>query len=160
MTAQLGCYHDVLTYDQVADLPQTETIYVDVAGDLEPAAAVHRRLASRLEHSLVVGATHWDHEATATPSWSVRRRHFFAPTQITKRVSDWVKPSSTDASVGRGRSFTAWTDEWLQLEHSSGRTPSKRHSTSGDGRAIPAGTHGDTGQRALTPRVHQRGRHG
>ena len=52
--AKLGCYHDVLTYDEVADLPETEAIYVDVAGDLdlragrapaagEPARAQPRR---------------------------------------------------------------------------------------------------------------------
>ena len=119
--AKLGCYHDVLTYDEVDDLPETEAIYVDVAGDLDLRAAVHRRLASRLEHSLVVGATHWDHEAAAdTEVVGPAPAFFFAPNQITKRVTDWGQ-AEVDRRVSQAwHAFSTWTDGWLELEHSSG----------------------------------------
>ena len=119
--AKLGCYHDVLTYDDVAELPETEAIYVDVAGDLDLRVAVHRRLASRLEHSLVVGATHWDHKAAADSELvGPEPVFFFAPNEISKRVTDWGQ-AEVDRRVSEAwHAFSVWTDGWLELEHSSG----------------------------------------
>jgi hypothetical protein len=54
----LGVYANTLTYDQVTDLPTTEAVFVDVAGNATVRTAVHEHLRDRLVRSVLVGATH------------------------------------------------------------------------------------------------------
>ncbi|MGY1732404.1 DUF2855 family protein [Geodermatophilus sp. SYSU D01045] len=59
-TAALGLYDRVLTYGEVEALPVDRgVVLVDLAGDPDVRAAVHRRTAGVLRASVVVGATHW-----------------------------------------------------------------------------------------------------
>ncbi|MCU1602259.1 MAG: hypothetical protein JWO22_2968, partial [Frankiales bacterium] len=55
-TESLGCYEQVVTYDEVADLEPSKAVYVDVAGNTDLRRAVHERLVPL--HSAVVGAAH------------------------------------------------------------------------------------------------------
>ena len=57
----LGVYDEVLSYDQVPQLPAVATVYVDMAGNAELRAAVHGHLRDALKYSCAVGGTHWDH---------------------------------------------------------------------------------------------------
>jgi hypothetical protein len=88
-TERLGCYDEVVTYDEIADMPASTAVFVDVAGDASMRRAVHERLAP--VHSAVVGASHHDAPPDlgdgdlpgASPSF------FFAPDQMRKRAKDW-----------------------------------------------------------------------
>jgi len=89
-TEGLGCYDEVVTYDQIEGLATGGAVYVDVAGD----AAVRRRVHERLEpvHSAVVGAAH--HDAAPDPGATTDLpggppTFFFAPDQMRKRYADW-----------------------------------------------------------------------
>jgi hypothetical protein len=88
-TESLGCYDEVLTYDQVATIPEGRAVYIDFAGDGKLRRQVHERLSP--VHSAVVGASHHD----AAPDLSdgdlpgAPPTFFFAPDQIRKRSADW-----------------------------------------------------------------------
>ncbi len=89
LVASLGCYDDVVTYDELGTLDaERPTTYVDVAGDAGLRARVHELFADTLRHSCAVGMSHWDapHRAAVT---GPRPTFFFAPAQIGKRVGDW-----------------------------------------------------------------------
>src|SRR4051812_16965998 len=97
---KLGCYHEVVSYGEVDDLPLTDALYVDIAGNRDVQAAVHRRFQDRLAHSLIVGDTHWDHQPEATPALTgPQPTFFFAPTQIAKRTKEWGQ-ADLDRRVG------------------------------------------------------------
>jgi hypothetical protein len=53
-----GFYDQVLSYDQIADLPQSDAVLVDFAGNAALIHAVHSALGDRLKYSCTVGATH------------------------------------------------------------------------------------------------------
>ena len=136
-TESLGCYDEVRAYDEVDDLPQTQAVYVDIAGDGALRRRVHERL--RPLYSAVVGASH--HEAApdlddadlpgGAPTF------FFAPDQMRKRYADWgpdgvenrhaeawhrfapVVADWVDVVVGRGPQ--ALSDTWREVL--SGATP-------------------------------------
>ena len=89
-TESLGCWDEVVTYDDVERLAPSSTVFVDVAGD----AAVRRRVHERLDvvHSAVVGASH--HDAAPEPPDAgdlpgAPPTFFFAPDQMRKRHADW-----------------------------------------------------------------------
>ena len=53
-----GFYDLVMSYDQIADLPQVGSVLVDFAGNAALIHAVHSALADNLKYSCTVGATH------------------------------------------------------------------------------------------------------
>jgi hypothetical protein len=86
----LGCYHEVVDYDRVASLPRDmPVVLVDMAGNGELRARLHRHFANQMKYSIRIGLTHRgalvDEPALpgAEPVW------FFAPDQIRKRARDW-----------------------------------------------------------------------
>ena len=95
----LGCYDEVVTYDQVASLPNHQpAALVDMAGNGALRARLHRHLGDRLVYSGRVGLTHQDSADEpdlpgARPSW------FFAPDQLRKRAREWG-PGGIDARFG------------------------------------------------------------
>jgi NADPH:quinone reductase-like Zn-dependent oxidoreductase len=117
----LGCYARVATYDEIGALDPVEAVYVDVAGNADVRAAVHRRFDERLAYSMAVGGTHWDHEAHVdAPLVGPEPQFFFAPTQIAKRVGDWGQ-AELDRRVGDAwHRFSHWTDSWLEVRHVDG----------------------------------------
>jgi hypothetical protein len=112
----LGCYDEVVGYDDIGRLATGAAVFVDVAGNSDVRAAVHRHYGEQLVHSMAVGGTHWDHQATSTgPLPGPAPVFFFAPTQIAKRTADWGQ-AELDQRVGEAwHRFSDWTDAWLQL---------------------------------------------
>ena len=53
-----GFYDAVLSYDQVAEIPQAPSVLVDFAGNAALIHAVHSALGAQLKYSCTVGATH------------------------------------------------------------------------------------------------------
>jgi hypothetical protein len=118
---ELGCYHRVATYDEVGTLPSGPAVYVDIAGNGDVRAAVHGHFGDALQHSLIVGGTHWDHQSQdAAPLAGPAPTFFFAPTQIAKRNEDWGA-AELERRVGEAwRRYSRWTDGWLQLRRADG----------------------------------------
>ena len=53
-----GFYDLVMSYDQIADLPQVASVLVDFAGNAGVIHSVHSALGDNLKYSCTVGATH------------------------------------------------------------------------------------------------------
>jgi len=86
----LGCYDEVVTYDRVTSLPADLPVaFVDMAGNSELRAQLHRHFADQVKYSARIGLTHGffapDEQALpgARPAW------FFAPDQIRRRAKEW-----------------------------------------------------------------------
>jgi hypothetical protein len=112
----LGCYDEVVTYDAVASLPSDAPVaFVDMAGNSELRARLHRHFGDQMKYSGRIGLTH---RATSTdepqlpgakPAW------FFAPDQIRKRAREWG-PGGIDARFGAAWSaFAPKLDGWIKV---------------------------------------------
>lgn len=89
-TENLGCYDEVLAYDNFTRLDgEDATMYIDVSGNPGLRAAIHGYFKN-LVHDAAVGiaddkATFGEAEKLPGPA----PRFFFAPDQIRKRRADW-----------------------------------------------------------------------
>ena len=127
-TAGLGCYDEVVTYDEVGQLAvEDAAIYVDFSGSAAVRAAVHGRFGDRLAYSCAVGGTHWDDLAggrSALPG--PRPVLFFAPAQAQKRTGEWGAAALQARIADAWQAFmTPVTDPlspWLQVVRGHGRT--------------------------------------
>src|SRR5262249_45679350 len=82
---EIGVYDSVVSYEDLGSLPDTPTVYVDMAGDSELRRAVHERYGETLIHSAVVGATHHDRLGQVPDTLpGPRPIFFFAPDRVTK----------------------------------------------------------------------------
>ena len=59
-TEASGLYDQVLTYDQIDQLPQVRSVSVDFAGNSKVLRAIHEHFVENLAYSCLVGATHID----------------------------------------------------------------------------------------------------
>lgn len=114
---ELGVADEVLTYDRVADLPVAASAFVDVAGNRDVVRAIHTRLGAELGHSMIVGGTHWSHQAdeVTAPLPGPRPEFLFAPGQISKRSKEWGR-DVLDAKVADAwERYASWADTWVQF---------------------------------------------
>ncbi len=119
----LELYDRVTTYDEVGGLDaSTPTGVVDMAGNAEVRASIHRHFGDELAFSLNVGATHWDQLRgdDATPLPGPTPEFFFAPGQRAKRVEDWGA-AELDARIDLAyRRLVDHSAGWLRIEHRRG----------------------------------------
>jgi Protein of unknown function (DUF2855) len=125
----LGCYDQVISYEELNTLPKIPSAYIDMAGGLALRAAVHSHFGDLLKHSCVIGNTQWDKPRPAAGEKTDRLpgakpTFFFAPEQIKKRMTDW-------GAAGFGERFAkSWqalleqvmhpTKPWMTVQISSG----------------------------------------
>ena len=100
----LGCYQQVLTYDQIGSLPSdVPTVFVDMAGNAKVSRGVHEHFGPQLKYSQRIGGTHWDagNDDGALPG--PEREFFFSPAQIQKRLADLDGLPRRQRRVAEGR---------------------------------------------------------
>lgn len=85
----LRCYDTVAAYDELEALPERPTVYLDLAGDGDLRARVHRHFGDRLRHSSAVGLAHWESTPPSAGLPGPTPTFFFAPSQIAKRTAEW-----------------------------------------------------------------------
>lgn len=116
----LDLYAEVVTYDDVAELPVVPAVVVDMAGDGEVLAALHDRFGDRLAHSMVVGRTHNDALSASVTSGPTPEM-FFAPTAL-----EAMRQGGADVAAVLADSQTALVDfvarsrDWMSVQHSQG----------------------------------------
>jgi hypothetical protein len=109
-TRGLGCYDEVLTYDDVTSLdPARPTAYLDVAGDARIRDILLGHLGDRLVHNAAVGLTHQEPNATAGGTV------FFAPDQMRKRTRDWGRDGLDERFGSAWRRFASTVDGWVDV---------------------------------------------
>lgn len=120
----LGCYHRVLSYDQLDQIAaDAACVYVDFAGNAGLRRAIHTRLAN-LKYNCSVGGTHVEQLGGAKDLPGPRATLFFAPAQIKKRHSEWGPEGLGERLLEGWRTFTGKvcdpTAPWLVVEHRHG----------------------------------------
>jgi hypothetical protein len=97
-TRSLGCYDDVISYDELDRVTRTPTAYLDLSGAPAIRTALRDRLGDLLVRDIAVGLT------TQVPNATAAGEVFFAPVQMRKRSQDWGRD-------GLEQRFTAaWQD--------------------------------------------------
>ena len=112
----LGCYDEVVNYDRISSLSTDQPVaFVDMAGNGELRAKLHRHFGDRLTYSGRIGLTHQNRSGDdpdlpgAKPAW------FFAPDQIRKRAKEWG-PGGIDQRFGSAWSgFAPKLDGWIKV---------------------------------------------
>lgn len=120
----LGCYHRVLTYDQLDQIPAlSPVVYVDFAGNAALRRAVHTRFEN-LAYSCSIGGTHVSELGGAKDLPGPKPALFFAPAQVKKRMGDWGAAEFGLRMVNAWHAFTAHVMNpvapWLTVEHHDG----------------------------------------
>ena len=124
-TRSLGCYDDVVTYDDIAtSVRLTPSVYVDFSGSAPVRSAVHRRLDDLLRYDCAVGATHWETMGGEPDLPGPAPVLFFAPAQGAKRVGEWGADGFQQRLGAAWDAFmepvTRARDPWLTVVHGQG----------------------------------------
>jgi hypothetical protein len=120
----LGCYHRVLTYDQLDQIaPDAPSIYVDFAGNAAFRRALHTHCKG-LKYSSSIGATHVSDMGGAKDVPGPKATLFFAPAQIKKRSGEWGPQGLGQRLVQSWQAFIAQaahpSHPWLRVEQHTG----------------------------------------
>ena len=112
----LGACDTVLSYDEITDVPHVASVYVDMAGNAQVKAALHKHLGAQLKHSAAVGISHWDAFNPAIELEGVKPEFFFAPAQIAKRRQEWG-PGVIDRRIGEAvQRISTEASDWLTVK--------------------------------------------
>lgn len=119
-TRSLGCYDEVLVYDDLPwALPGEESVYVDFSGSSSVRSAVHRGLGDRLKYSCAVGGTHWDAPAAGEELPGPAPVLFFVPDHAAKRSAEWGPAGVLERIAGGWLAFmgpvTRAENPWLTV---------------------------------------------
>lgn len=121
-TQNLGIYDKVVTYKDVASLPQEKTAFVDMAGNADTLRDVHRHFDTNLMNSCRVGLTHWQNTSNFVDGLAggPKPAFFFAPTYAQDRIKEWT-PAGFQKKAGKASAaFFGAAAKWMQIENGSG----------------------------------------
>src|SRR6202521_1469799 len=105
----LDCYDEVLTYDRATSLPSDSPVaFVDMAGNSDLRAQLHRHFGDQMKYSGRVGLTHRRSSPEERELPGAKPVWFFAPDQIRKRAREWG-PGGIDTRFGAAWSGFART---------------------------------------------------
>ena len=127
----LGCCDQVLTYDNIAAIDSDlRTAFVDMSGNPQVLASVHRHVGENVVESCKVGATHWeesgvlsteaDLSAPASDLPGVKPRFFFAPKHFGKREKEWGPGSVLMKAFGGAMKVVGEIKQKVKIEQVSG----------------------------------------
>jgi hypothetical protein len=122
----LGFYDTVVPYDRVDDpeagVPLADSVVIDMAGNPDVLASVHRHLGDRVKYSMLIGKSHHDAApsagagalAGATPEF------FFAPTALDRLVQTWGAEEYRRRTVEATHEFIDASRGWLTVDRRRG----------------------------------------
>ncbi len=117
----LGYYDRVIAYDAIGSLDAgVASVFVDMSGNGEVVAAIHRHFADRLKASIGVGATHWAAGRAPRDLPGATPAFFFAPGQIAKRDGEWGRGEMMRRAQAANVAFCATLGERMTITHASG----------------------------------------
>jgi hypothetical protein len=120
-TCAVGCYDEVVTYDEIDRIPAgTPIVSIDMSGSGPVLGAVHTHFGRSLHHSMAVGRSHHESAPRAEGLPGPKPAFFFAPAQVKKRVQDWGYGEYQRRVAGALSGFVAGSRQWLGLQHAHG----------------------------------------
>ena len=121
-TESLGCYDEVVPYDEVTRLDgSVPALYVDVSGNPKLRANIHQHF-EKLVHDAAVGIA--DDEATFGGTEDLPGpppKFFFAPDQIRKRRADWGPGGIEERYGAAWARFAPTVANWVDVKVGEGR---------------------------------------
>jgi hypothetical protein len=120
----LGCYHQVLSYDELDTLTADATcVYVDFAGGAALRRQIHTRF-SGLRYSCAIGATQVSDLGGGKGLPGPAPTLFFAPAQVKKRRADWGAAVLGQRLLADWQRFTTRVNDpanpWLRVRSHEG----------------------------------------
>ena len=149
-TRALGCYDEVLSYDDLDALDRNATaVYVDFSGSAPLRRAIHEAFGERLAYSCSVGGTHWSElggKGAGRDLPGPRPTLFFAPAQASKRIEQWgaagLQQRLAQAWVAFMKPVTSAQPPWLRVvEHRGPQATEAVYRALLDGSAAPQDGH-------------------
>ncbi len=117
----LDLYDQVLTYDQIeGDLPQRDTLIIDMSGSGAVIGRLHKHLGDRMRFTSHVGLTHYADAGMGDGYIRDRSQMFFAPGHIAQRAKDWGPGEFERRAAGFWIQARDKSAAWLQLSHAEG----------------------------------------
>ncbi|SCE81990.1 Protein of unknown function [Micromonospora coriariae] len=113
-TRSLGCYDEVLSYDDIGVLDVAPTAYLDLSGAPSTRTALRRHLGGQLVRDIAVGLTN------QTPNADAAEEVFFAPVQMRKRSQEWGREGLDQRFTEAWQRFTAVVSGWLDVRVGAG----------------------------------------
>jgi hypothetical protein len=120
-THGLGCYDEVVTYDDIDAIPaDAPVVSIDMAGSGPVLATVHAHFGQQLQHSMAIGRSHHEAPPRAGDLPGPKPAFFFAPTQVKKRMQDWGLGGYQERIATAVKGFVDWSHGWLDVRHANG----------------------------------------
>ena len=121
----LGCYDQVISYDDLGSLSNDSSVMVDMSGNQEVLSSVQSSLGDNMLKCITVGMTHWDKggsvdEALAQAELQERTEFFFAPAHIQKRIGDWGHDGYAEKTNAFMTARSQQSRDWMQIKKISG----------------------------------------
>ena len=121
----LGCYDQVISYDDLGSINNASSVIVDMSGNQEVLSTVQNQLKGDLLKCLTVGMTHWDkrgsaNEAHAKAELQDRTEFFFAPAHIQKRIRDWGHEGYAEKTNAFMAKRAEQSNDWMQIKKIKG----------------------------------------
>ena len=111
----VNLYDDVISYDQVTNLDNTETVIVDMAGNAGLLNELQAHLGDNLKYCLSVGLTHYEQMHAEVTLPKDRKEFFFAPGHIQERIKQWGPEEFDKRSTGFLAKSTAHSQNWMKV---------------------------------------------
>ncbi len=105
----------VVEYDQIEELDDVPSVYVDMAGNAQVKSRLHHHLADNMKYSAAVGTSHWDKFAQPQDLPGAKPQFFFAPEQIRKRREEWGPGVIEKHIAAAWRRIAAESSDWLNV---------------------------------------------
>ncbi|BBH67868.1 hypothetical protein ACTI_45530 [Actinoplanes sp. OR16] len=113
-TRSLGCYDEVLSYDEITAVETVPAVYLDLSGAPATRVALRDRLGASLVRDIAVGLT------TQIPNADAAGEVFFAPVQMRKRRQDWGRDGLDHRFAEAWRRFAGVVGGWLEVHVGQG----------------------------------------
>ena len=136
----LRCYDRVVRYDDVGSIAsKTPVAIVDMAGNGELLATLHRHFGDGVKLSCLVGLTHYDRMERPKDLPGAAPTFFFAPDQARKRAQEWGPGGLQQRTTSAWREFLEASQGWIRVVHGRGPADVERiYRATLEGRASPA----------------------
>ena len=121
----LGCYDQVISYEDLGNINNASSVMVDMSGNQEVLSAVQNKLKGDLLKCLTVGMTHWDKggsvdEVLAQAELQDRTDFFFAPAHTQKRIGDRGQAGYAEKTTAFMADRAEQSNDWMQIKRIKG----------------------------------------
>ena len=117
----LGLYDAVATYDALSDIDASKpTVIIDMSGNGDVLAGLHRHLGDNMKYTSNVGVTHWEDNEMGEGFIRERSAMFFAPGHIQKRTKEWGPGVFEQKAFDFWRTASIRSRDWLKLNRIDG----------------------------------------